>query len=519
MAINLQVQQRYHPADRFLPVGLGIMASVFLIAGIAILLTSDFTRVFPYLYLLPWITMILLSLAIPSFVLYTKGKFTFYNPVIYAAISYFLPAFVVGGTLLASGWSQPYYLSFIQNPEYDLPYTTVLVAGGFLAYAIGFMLPIGRIIGERVESILPNRDFEPLSFAIPGIALMSLGFFNNVIALILGLVGYQRVEETGLFDGLIYLTTLFWIQGTFLLWYIVFKQPRFDIQSAVITGILVVSALAKALYAGNRSSLLQVIVVAGLAYLLAGRRLTIKKATLGGLLVFVSIAVGMIYGTTFRMLKGTESRVDIDEYSETVFRTVDHVGRTGVWENFEFAFYAVSERLDTLSSVAVVVSNYERLRPYEEMYGLDNNIMKDLSTFFIPRFIWADKVVASEARGYADLYFDFGENSFAVTPIADLLRNFGEIGVILGMLLLGLIMRVVYRSLIEGQPAVTWRLVLYVMLLISVSFESFYGNLFPNMIRVGFTTIVGIVFVVVIARLIGYRPLTRDIRRDPPLIP
>ncbi len=512
MATNFQVQQRFHPSDRFLPVGLGLMAAVLFVVLLAATLTSDITREFQYVFLLPWIALIALALGVTTLVFYKKGKLDLYNPIIYAAASYFFPAFVVGGTLLASGWSQPYFLNFIQNPSYDLPYTTVLIAVGFLAYAAGFLLPVGRVIGQKFDTFLPARDFAPMSFAIPGMLLMSLGFFNNIFALVLGLVGYQKVEETGLFDGLIYLTTLFWIQGTFLLWYIVFKQPRLNVQTAIITGILLVSAVAKALYAGNRSSLLQVIVVAGLAYLLAGRKLTVKKAAFAGALVFLSISVGMIYGTTFRMLKGSESRVDINEYSDTVFQTVDQVGRTGVYETFEFAFYAVSERLDTLSSVAVVVSNYERLRPYEEMYGLDNNITKDLTTFFIPRFIWEDKVVASEARRYADLYFDFGENSFAVTPIADLLRNFGEIGVVLGMIFLGILMRTIYRSLVEGQPAVTWRVVLYAMLLITVSFESFYGNIIPNLFRNGTTAVAGLIFVYVLARLIGYRAHSRDPR-------
>ena len=166
---------------------------------------------------------------------------------------------------------------------------------------------------------------------------------------------------------------------------------------------------------------------------------------------------------------------------------------------------SLAERIDTLSSVAVVVSNYEKLKPYEESYGLDNNIWKDVSTFFIPRVLWPDKPVASEARKYSDLYFDYAENSFAITPIGDLIRNYGPIGVPIGMFIFGIILRFVYRILIEGQPRRIWRSTLYFMILISVSYEGFYGLLIPFMVKVSITAIVGLVIVYSIARAVGHR--------------
>ena len=64
-----------------------------------------------------------------------------------------------------------------------------------------------------------------------------------------------------------------------------------------------------------------------------------------------------------------------------------------------------------LSTLAVVVSNYEELAPYEELYGLSDNIWVDLTTFMIPRVIWPDKPVVADPRKYSDLYFDEEEAS------------------------------------------------------------------------------------------------------------
>jgi hypothetical protein len=163
----------------------------------------------------------------------------------------------------------------------------------------------------------------------------------------------------------------------------------------------------------------------------------------------------------------------------------------------------ITERLDVLSSVAVVVSNYEELRAYEEAYGLQDNIWIDTTTFLIPRIVWKDKPYASDPRKYSDLYFNFGESSFAITPMGDLLRNFGLPGVVLGMLLIGVIIRVIYRSLVEGQKRSAWRLTLYFMLLTSISYEGFFGTIVPTLVKIGLTSVVGILIVCLIAHLLS----------------
>jgi hypothetical protein len=158
-------------------------------------------------------------------------------------------------------------------------------------------------------------------------------------------------------------------------------------------------------------------------------------------------------------------------------------------------FYSLAERLDAVSPLAVVVSNYEDLAPYEEGYGLDNNIWKDTVTFFVPRVIWRDKPLASEPRKYGELYFNYGENSFTITPMGDLLRNFGIVGVPLGMMLLGFLLRILYQSLMENQAFSYWRTTLYFMLLTAISYESFFGGIIPYLSKVAVISVVGILVV------------------------
>jgi hypothetical protein len=80
------------------------------------------------------------------------------------------------------------------------------------------------------------------------------------------------------------------------------------------------------------------------------------------------------------------------------------------------------------------------------------------------------------------------------------------IGVAIGMFILGLLLRIVYGALIEGQPVVSWRATLYFMLIINLSYEGFYGTIVPYMFKVGATTLVGILFVNFFARRIDVWP-------------
>jgi hypothetical protein len=149
-----------------------------------------------------------------------------------------------------------------------------------------------------------------------------------------------------------------------------------------------------------------------------------------------------------------------------------------------------------------VVSNYEALAPYEESWGIRNNIFVDSVTFFIPRIFWPDKPIAIESSKYGDLYFNYDENAFLITPMGDLLRNFGPVGVPIGMLMLGMLLRLLYSTLVEGAAPSYWRTVIYFMLLTAISYESTFGYIVPYLFKIGAAAVAGVVLTVLVARAI-----------------
>lgn len=474
---------------------LGLFGIV-LVVLISLLLFNDTDSQFlarPYMF--PWAIAAGVVIGAPTVYLLSKKQFTIYHPLVYPAFFYFLPAFVFGGLVLMFGLTEQYFLAYVQDQSVNLPYTMLLIILGFAGLTIGFMIPYGKSAGNYVGSKLPVLDWDAEALFFPGIILLVLGFTNNVIGFFTGILGFQRLEQINSYDGLLYLSSLFYIQGALILWMALFRRNKLDFYAVAVGGLLISTALVKAIFSGNRGGLLQVYILIMMAYFFTGRTIKLKQGIILGFAMFAVVIAGMIYGTTFRNIKGSEAKVDASEYVGYIGDTFDRIGNTDNTKVLELGFRNLTERLESVSSLAVVVSNYEELQPYEESYGLDNNIYKDTVTFFIPRIFWKDKPVASEPRRYAELYFDYGENSFTVTPIGDLLRNYGFWGVPLGMLFLGFVIRICNAALLENQPFSYWRSTMFYMVVLGISYEGFFGTIIPYMIKTAFIAVVGFLII------------------------
>lgn len=443
-------------------------------------------------YLLPWCFLTGAVLSAPAVFLWLRDRFDPFHPLVFPAWSYFIPAFFIGGILMASGVVEPYYLAFVENEHYNLPLTFIYIIIGYLGLTAGFALPIGKSIGMRISGWLPKWNWPDEKIPGPGLILLALGLANTALAFTQGLLGFQKVEERGIFDGIVYLLSLFWIEASVLLWIFVFRSAKMRAPQLFVIAALLGTSVFRAAFQGNRGIFINTFIMIAFAFVLSGRRITRGKAAVGGVIAVAAVVFGMIYGTTFRSIKQDQSTMDMGRYAEVVGATIEKVGDQGISSNLLYGFAALGERLESVSSLAVIVSNYEELAPYEKIYGINDNIWNDTVVFFIPRIVWPDKPVGIEPSAYADLYFNFSENAFTMTPIGDLIRNFGPFGIPIGMLFLGILIRTLYSSLQEGQEFSYWRSTLYYMILTAISYEGTYGLILPSMVKVGAISLVGI---------------------------
>lgn len=492
--------------DRTIWVVLAIWAAV--IAAVAVLLwiENEMGDSNSGVYLVPWILLCGTVVLSPSAYLFYKNKFDLFHPLVFAAWSYVFPAFVVGGIIIALDFANPFFMSHVEDPKTNIPYSLLLVSIGFAGMIVGFALPVGRFLGEKIVNLLPKWEWEPTKLWGPGFLLMFMGIGVNIIGLIRGIMGYQKLEEVGIFDSLLYFLLTILTVGTILVWLgIFYAKERTPIFYIVVASAVAFIPLRMALL-GSRSGLMISVMPIMMAYLYAGRKLTVRSSLVLGTIAVLAVGIGVIYGTSFRNIKGSEARVEAGEYAAQVGATIDYLTGEDPIEILGSSLQALSDRIENLSSLAVVVSNYERLAPFEASYGLENNIVNDALTSFVPRFVWPDKPNTSDARAYSDLYFNFGENSFAISPFGDLLRNFGPIGVPLGMLIVGLYLRVIYSALIDSGSPAMWKKAAYFPLLTVISYESFYAIIFPSLIRT---------LAVLAVSMILVNILVRGIRRSP----
>ena len=453
------------------------------------------------LYLIPWVLMATAVIIAPSVILWYQKKFDLFHPLVYAAWSYFFPAFALGGLILAFGIFQPVFMFLIDNPEYNLPLTFVYIALGYGGLSVGYALPWGRKIGEGLSAkVFPKWDWEPSNVVLPGIILLAVGVFFFLSAWITGTVGYQKIDLTDSFSSVNYFLSLLMLEASLILWLFIFKVKNISAAHLISLCLLISVVLFRVVLAGSKSSLLYTIVLIAMAFAYSGRRLKFKQAAGFAMIGFLALIIGVIYGSTFRQLRGSEEKTSLSQYVSQAEQTLELVTTQDPINTLMTGFAGLAERIEIASSFAVVVANYEKLAPYEAAYGLENNIWTYTWTAFIPRFLWADKPVVSDARGYSDLYFNFGENSFAMTPMGDLLRNFGPFGIPFGMLLLGFVLRIIYAALVENQAVTIGRVAMYYMLLTSFNYEGFYGTILPSMIRVAFVAGVSLLLFNLLAR-------------------
>ncbi|HKP67884.1 MAG TPA: O-antigen polymerase [Pyrinomonadaceae bacterium] len=446
-------------------------------------------------YLVPWCLGTAAVILAPSIYLIYRGRFDPFHPLVFPAWSYFFPGFVVGGFVLASGLSQPYTLTLLQDERTDLPLTFFYVMLGFGGLSLGYALPLGRKAGAAIAKWLPVWGWRTNQMALPGLVLFVLGLANTILAFGLGILGFQKAEAIGSYDGLIFLLSLLWSQGSFLLWLYIFKSEKLAWSHYLIMAALISVSVARVAFQGNRGGIISMLILVGFAFALASRKITLKQNVIGGVIIAIALVVGMVYGTMFRSVKGSQDQVSITQMADTITQTADKLASSELTSNLSVGFAALAERIDSVSSLAVVVSNYEVLAPYEESYGMDHNIINELSTFFIPRVVWKDKPVSIEPSAYGDLYFNYAENSFTMTPMGDLLRNFGPFGVPIGMIILGFLIRIIYASLIEDQPFSYWRATLFFMVYTSISYEGTYGLIIPYLLKILVLAVVGLLLV------------------------
>lgn len=199
----------------------------------------------------------------------------------------------------------------------------------------------------------------------------------------------------------------------------------------------------------------------------------------------VGAGVPTVPATSPDIARFGQRQVTLAEQAGTVGQAVA-TARAG--QGFPVVARAFAARANVLTHVAVLVSQREALRESLPP-SLRYSIPLAIATALIPRAIWPNKPVIGDFGAHARLFFRFEGNSFAITPIGDLLLNFGPVGIVPGMMLLGAVLGFAFAALWESAAGSAVRGAIFVVLITQFSMEGFFAPLLPSFMRAGIVAV------------------------------
>lgn len=496
--IRRQVHKRRHRYIVFSGLAFLVAALVFGLAHFRPHPGSPITDAGLFLLLVGLLACVLLT---PAVYLAAQKRFSLFHPLVYPVIFYLFPVFIIGSLTLISPLPTSWIVSRISDPNYYLNLSLVYIAVGSAGLVLGYATPFASKLGRVLNNRTPQWSWSSSAARVPGLLLFAVGTIVTLYSYALGVLGYQIRDTPLLAGGTVATFAHLGTMGAFILWHSYFRRDRGkpEVWAPILVLLLGQVAVSGAL-SGSRYTLLSGALTILAAYHFSGGRYSPRLIVQMVFAVALAILLGFAVGTAFRDVKGSEEVVPLEETFDVAGATLTEMATLGAGGTLDLAVDAVLQRLENLSSFAVIVSNYERLRPLEQQYGIAGNIWTYTWTAFIPRFIWPDKPLISDARAVGALYFSVPTNSFAMTVFGDLLRNFGPIGIPLGMMLLGFMLRILWSALIGSGPVPAWHAATYYLLLTSVNYESFYGTIIPGWVRVAFVCLLGGLLANVLAR-------------------
>lgn len=227
-------------------------------------------------------------------------------------------------------------------------------------------------------------------------------------------------------------------------------------------GMLLSQALLS-LVIGTRSGILfTLFLVPVVSYNYARKHLSAKQLALFAMiLLVVLLVVVMPLASPLRDIRIKRFSGSISEYLQTVLQRPSN-------KTFLDRFYEFSQRQILLENFAIAISKTPDSIPYK-----NGGTFLSAASNFIPRFLWSNKVAynfdsvfSTEYAGW--LSTEGGSVVTGATVIGELYINFGIIGVVIGMFLIGLLCKSIYKNLIGTQAVGDLKILAYYFILMSL---------------------------------------------------
>lgn len=418
---------------------------------------------------------------LPFALMLWKKAFDPFHPLAYLAIFYAVPMIFIKGLTLILGRPLTYLLN-TPAPAHYLNLALVCTLVGWGAVLLGFYSPLGGWLSRLFK--LPRVMARGETVRLPAlICMITMGVAFTVILMRAGAFG----SALNLVTGNIVLVSLLrplsnWLlMGFFLTFFFAIQRGLTRGWLMTCLGVSAVMFMA-ALISGSRAQLFIMILIAAAAVFYA-RFPHIRWRLFAGWIPAAALALilGMLFISQYRLLRTFSYGISPVSTSENINLLQQSIGVTSDLtfdEQVEFAVDRFTERFSSLELLGLTLALARTLEKAEREAGIDNNIMKDLGYGLVPRVIWPEKPIMSDfGLWFTRLYLNSNSlNWNGPSAFGDLYRNFGYLGIPLGMFIVGVYLRVLYQTLIIRNYRQSFCAMFYIFLLQTFNLEATYSQ-------------------------------------------
>jgi len=332
---------------------------------------------------------------------------------------------------------------------------------GLLALYAGYAVPNRQL----VQPLLPRSGFEWTQGAAIGATLLLVltGWFvilGSTFGLIPGWLG------SGVLGGIASATTF----SSSLLVAIYFRY-RSRLAVLLLATIVPATSLINFMTGSKRATLLPIAMVV-LTWVILERRIRISWV-LGGLLAVVLIYPTAQFWREDVLQSNTLTLGDVLlDPLPAIGRTSDFLASGRVGDYFEQGLESTSRRLDAIGVVSVIVRDTPSVSPFQ-----NGRTLALIPTAYVPRVLWPDKPVITIGQWVTETYVPSGhllESNLGTTWIGEFYLNWGIPAVLMGMFVLGALLRIAHEGLM--RPRSTIPLVVAATIVISQSSLALQGG-------------------------------------------
>ena len=309
---------------------------------------------------------------------------------------------------------------------------------GLFCLLIGYAIPVGKGLARSLPRF--RRDWPPGVAVAVALIIIPLGW----AVMLSGLAGFKTAA---LGSGFVSVLASAYLYGIALLTIVYARHhSRFAV---LVLAITVPMTSLFGFFTGSKEAVLIPWAMIALAIILVRRRIGVRWIALGILASTLVFPVTRFVRDDILEHNTLSPVVALANPIGTLSRVSAFVAGAQAGEYFVDGLLYVVARMDCIGPASVLIRDTPRVAPFQ--YG------RTLGLFFVafvPRIIWPEKPTINIGRYITDAYGSGPEiaTSTAPTQLGELFMNFGYAGIIGGMLLYGLILRVAHELLLRESP-------------------------------------------------------------------